>query len=546
MEIDAGDERVSRALEKARQLPDPSECAEERYVLIKAWGAGFWSDVLHLLAGLLLAEITGRVPVVHWGRHSLFRRDPEKDSFTCFFKPVSDITLEDLKTERIDSIYPGKWALDNLREENLHKWEGPCSRMGGTLFLNRPETLTVLDFYVSLEELYPFIPETHAMYGCSREDVIHYLAEKYLHPNEDFLSEARAFCDRHGLDQDAVAAHFRGAYKELETWDYDKTGFRFILDELDRQPEDRKIFVMTDDERCVDMVRERYGDRVAVTDCQRATNDQGIHIFSKDRYNLGREIMIDTYIALACGHFVGGARSNVAFMISNLKQWPENACRICYPTHHLSNNISIYFVINPSLKVGRVCSEIPPGTIEDAISSLARADVHKTPFEEAIDYGNPDCIEQCLARVEARLSVGDYREAAIRLQILYHVHLETMAGTEDKGLFLRLLRVLAMLRRQTGSGHLDLSALKEKLNALADPERDIKVRGLLNDLIPDYEQGRLSEAGEQIWQILNDFLPEIAAPMSPDIRALLVSMCEQASRTQLVDIVREIDALAAP
>src|SRR5215469_16394010 len=36
-------------------------------LLIKAWGAGFWSDVSHVFGGLLLAEVTGRKPVVHWG-----------------------------------------------------------------------------------------------------------------------------------------------------------------------------------------------------------------------------------------------------------------------------------------------------------------------------------------------------------------------------------------------------------------------------------------------------------------------------------------------
>jgi len=44
----------------------------EKFLLIKAWGYGFWSDVSHVLGQLLVAELTGRTPIVHWGQNSLF------------------------------------------------------------------------------------------------------------------------------------------------------------------------------------------------------------------------------------------------------------------------------------------------------------------------------------------------------------------------------------------------------------------------------------------------------------------------------------------
>ena len=43
-----------------------------RFLLIKAWGQGFWSDMCHVMASLLVAEITDRIPVVQWGGNSLF------------------------------------------------------------------------------------------------------------------------------------------------------------------------------------------------------------------------------------------------------------------------------------------------------------------------------------------------------------------------------------------------------------------------------------------------------------------------------------------
>lgn len=45
------------------------------FLLIKSWGYGFWSDVEHVIGALLLAEMTGRTPVVHWGGNSYFSDD---------------------------------------------------------------------------------------------------------------------------------------------------------------------------------------------------------------------------------------------------------------------------------------------------------------------------------------------------------------------------------------------------------------------------------------------------------------------------------------
>ncbi|MCR2600326.1 hypothetical protein NSP09_24715, partial [Salmonella enterica] len=60
--------------------------AANRYLVIKSWGFGFWSDVSQVLGSLLLAEITGRTPVTHWGRNSLFNDGSNRDSFALYFE----------------------------------------------------------------------------------------------------------------------------------------------------------------------------------------------------------------------------------------------------------------------------------------------------------------------------------------------------------------------------------------------------------------------------------------------------------------------------
>ena len=90
------------------------QAGRDKFLLIKAWGFGFWSDMDHVLGGLLLAEITGRMPVVHWGRNSLFSDDPARNAFDEFFEPVSAMRIDDLI--RADFTYfPPKWSARSTR-----------------------------------------------------------------------------------------------------------------------------------------------------------------------------------------------------------------------------------------------------------------------------------------------------------------------------------------------------------------------------------------------------------------------------------------------
>jgi len=79
--------------EKVRaQTADAGE-HEERFLLIKAWGAGFWSDVDHVVGALLVAELTGRIPVVHWSSQSLFSDGSRPNAFDNYFEPVSGYAI---------------------------------------------------------------------------------------------------------------------------------------------------------------------------------------------------------------------------------------------------------------------------------------------------------------------------------------------------------------------------------------------------------------------------------------------------------------------
>ena len=150
LDIEPGNARIRESLAAVQAWPEPSPPQGERYLLIKSWGFGFWADVVQVLGSLLLAEITGRVPLVYWGPESRFSDKSGRDAFTRYFEPVSAISLQQLIRMQNASFVPPRWNAANLGASGIPKWEGKGSRVGAVYFLNRPETIAVSDFHIGV------------------------------------------------------------------------------------------------------------------------------------------------------------------------------------------------------------------------------------------------------------------------------------------------------------------------------------------------------------------------------------------------------------
>ena len=96
------------------------------------------------------------------------------------------------------------------------------------------------------------------------------------------------------------------------------------IDALERFDPSAKILVLTDDENILDLIRSRHGDRVVTTNASRSNGTTGLH-FEPGRNGaaLGADIMVDTYLATYASKFIGNIASNVAGMITYLKDWNE-------------------------------------------------------------------------------------------------------------------------------------------------------------------------------------------------------------------------------
>ena len=335
--------RLRLRLENGNWAQDGPASEAPRYMLIKAWGYGYWADVCHVLGALLVCEMTGRIPVVHWGSNSRFRGEVG-DAFHLHWRPVSAATLDDVIQAAQGGIYPSKWTPQTLTLENLGKWDGPQSRLGGVYYLNRPETVLVSDFYIGLVDLMAWIPPGHPLHGKSAHALHAALAQRYLIPCDEVTARIEAFRAEHFEGREVLAVHIRGSDKSNETSSQDRVNQQTV-DLMDAEPPETTLFVLTEDANQLAAMRERYGMRVISTVSQRATGTVNLP-FQRDeevdRVALGHEVMIDTYLAMACDRFLGNGRSNVSNIVALFRPWAPGKCRILEPLLLLERNFSIY------------------------------------------------------------------------------------------------------------------------------------------------------------------------------------------------------------
>lgn len=318
-------------------VADPAPLLEEeRYLLIKAWGQGFWSDVSHVIGQLLLAEITVRTPVVHWGANSRFGDGGDANLFPYFFEPIGEVDIDELVCSEWD-YFPPKWNAENLHDNELNIWEGPYSRMSALYFLNRTERVAISDFYTGVSDLSPWIPPDHPLYGESVERLYRYLVKKYLRPSAAIRKEIDAFYDQRLAGLPYISVHVRGSDKVKEQSDLgDVNDLYFtVLDDYLRQDPECNIFLFTDDNRVLKRFVDHYGDKVIFTDCDRTDTDDGVHVAQKiDPRRLGVEVIIDAYLAARGLGFVGNGASNVSCMVVHLNDWRDGEYTLLAPSRH--------------------------------------------------------------------------------------------------------------------------------------------------------------------------------------------------------------------
>ena len=317
---------------------------KKRFLLIKAWGYGFCSDLGSLLGTLLLAELSARTPVIHWGTNCLYSDGSGGDSFRHFFEPINALTIDDLGPIARGGIFPGKWTPDLLRAEDRNKFDGPDARLGGLYFLERDEPVVVFDFNCNIVDLIGWIPEDHPYFGLTVSQLYRLLWTKYLKLTPRVTDHVQRFVDAHWPRGPVLAVHVRDGdhrYEQTSLLDVNAQYFDLVDRLLAEQP--ASLYLMTDTISVLEAFKARYGDRVFATEAQRTPDDTGIHYRAgTDRVQLGVDVLSDVLLATRADRFVGNGRSNPSCTAWQLKDWAPGSAHMIVPSFHEERNLFLH------------------------------------------------------------------------------------------------------------------------------------------------------------------------------------------------------------
>ena len=311
---------------------------EEQFFLIHSWGSGLGFDLLYLMQQLLLAELSERTPVIHWGVNSLYNESPNKDCFTQYFDAITDLTIDDL-TLHIPDVYPDHWQTRKLTDyiRRTH-WRNTTNnqqfKIGGAYFLNRSEKIVVGGEYASIHMLRPWLMNKPRYANALVGDIYRDLVRCYIKPKQKLQNKANSFISNKFEDKPFLSIHLRGTDKHNEKQSNSIDNINNdLVQKIQATSGELPIFLMTDDVYHLEKMKKMFGKRLHSFDVERSSSeDQGIHHSSKTKRRMTEEVLVDMLVASKSSHFYGCGFSYLACMVTYMQVSKKFSTLLPYDT----------------------------------------------------------------------------------------------------------------------------------------------------------------------------------------------------------------------
>ncbi|RDY30577.1 hypothetical protein [Lachnotalea glycerini] len=356
----------------------------QKFLLIKAISHNLWKNLHHVMELLLVAEITGRKPIVYWGCSCLYQDVLYNNAFDLYFEPISDCDIYDVINKKF-TFYPPIWTYDNLTSDDPNK-SNLCYRNIGD-FIGSQADVVISDVSIYITRIIPFITKDHPTYAMTPLQIYRYLFDKYLKLKPDIKKEIEQYYDTNlGSANHVLAIHMPGDFtldiypqikryninmiyhpvnpntrskskKPKKRYDHFKVDDTIYQHEIVRllkvtQHGDPykilnkevqitlknfhidKIFLITDREDILEEFSLEFGSMLFYSNYKRTPiNDSREPVYIENHLNnrsKGIEILRDTYIATMCDFFIGYGFSNLSYGVTHLKDWPETNIKLTY------------------------------------------------------------------------------------------------------------------------------------------------------------------------------------------------------------------------
>ncbi|MGE5496095.1 MAG: O-fucosyltransferase family protein [Burkholderiales bacterium] len=315
-----------------------------RFLLIKSWGYSLWADIEHVMGQLLVAEITGRIPVVYWGMESMYSDSLNSNAFELFFEPVSEYTVNDVVHPSF-TYYPPLWNFNNVMLEDPDRLRWKDRDLKG--MISSGADVVVSDVYYHVNSILPWITPGSTYYGKTTHQIYRMLYDKYLKVKPEIRKRVTHFIHANPSFRDEkpiVGVHVCGnALVNEGNQLYSNNDFYHPnIWQYFHKYNARHVFLITDSKRIVHEYKRQYGfkDVLILSDSRKEGFRGPVRQCNTDFPNKRRkgvelikdtfDIIKDTYLALECDFFIGNGYSSLSNAVMRLKDWPETNIKLLY------------------------------------------------------------------------------------------------------------------------------------------------------------------------------------------------------------------------
>jgi nodulation protein Z len=126
------------------------------------------------------------------------------------------------------------------------------------------------------------------------------IIKKYIHVKAPIQEKVDQFTARHFQGFYVIGVHYRGTDKIHEA---PRVYYEDVIAKIrEHIPQDKpyQIFVATDEEPFLEMIRENFPNKIVATDAHRSRNEQNVHFNAKEPYKIGEEAIMDSLLLSKC------------------------------------------------------------------------------------------------------------------------------------------------------------------------------------------------------------------------------------------------------
>lgn len=243
------------------------------YIIKRSPGAGLFSNVIFVLNHIKIAKKHGFIPVVDMENFPTIYNENHKikkikNSWEYYFNSLNKYTL--------DEVYKSK----------------------NVIFTNNR-------FYKHM---------THKIYSNKFNEF-----KKIIKIKNEYNKLANKFYIKNIKGNKVLGIHLRGSsYKTSANHPSPPTfnQIKYKINDLIKKEKFKKIFLCTEDKGYMNYMKKEFGKKILYLNAYRSYNDDAFKIYPRNnhRYNLGKEILIDTLILMKCHTFLY-TRTNVSTFV---------------------------------------------------------------------------------------------------------------------------------------------------------------------------------------------------------------------------------------